>query len=129
MLRAVGSALRRAPYAWLVATILVCIAPLRGVLIVVEGTDEKSMALTIGATALIAYFVAFALVLAPRVIYSKGPGEQHADEVAALRWAYAIAPVMVGYVGTVAGAEPWTSVVGAVASGLLLLLAARESRT
>lgn len=123
-----GEALRRAPYAWLVATLALFVMMLSPLSVLATDAEEASTGLAIGATALIAYGAVAALVLAPRVIFPKVQGKLSQNEVAVLRWALAVTPFLLGYGAVAAGAQRWSLSAGLVVSVVLLVVATRASR-
>lgn len=120
-----GKALRRAPRSWLVATLLVFLVLLSPLAVLAENADETSTPLAIGATVLIAYGALTALVLAPRLIYSKVENAQTDDQIALLRWAFGSAPFFIGYAAVAVGSSQWSLSVGLACSVVLLVVAAR----
>lgn len=123
-----GEALRRGPYAWLVATLALLVLMLTPLSVLAKESDEANTALAIGATALVIYGVIAALVLAPRLIYPKIKVERSENDVAMLRWAFATSPFLVGYAAVAAGAQQWSLSAGFVSTVVLLVVAARANR-
>lgn len=122
-----GEALRRSPYAWLVATLAVFVVMLSPLSVLAKDSEEASTGLAIGATVLIAYGVLAALVVAPRLVYRKVESA-HPNDVALLRWAYGTAPFLIGYAAVLAGAQQWSLSAGFASTILLLVVAAQAIR-
>jgi hypothetical protein len=136
-LERVGDALQRAPYAWLVTTILllwIVMVPLPAML---ADAGEGSTPLSVAAAVYIVFGAVGSLVVLPRFMLPR-LSQTSEGAVASLRWAFAAlhrrciagsaAPFMVGYAATIAGGEPWVVGAGFVVSTLLLIVTARAIR-
>jgi len=122
----IGAAIRRAPYAWLVATVLVFLivnTPLRAV---AKDRAHASAAIALVAAGLIVYnLIVWALL--PRLLArSKSP--VHADRRLLIRWEMASCPYVLGVTAIVAGGQQWCYALGMVVSVVLLTKTAREAR-
>lgn len=124
----VGQALMRAPYAWLVTTLLLYVMMLSAWSRIAEDADDGSTVLAIAGAGCVLYGVVASLVLLPRYVLPGARQRGSADAVALLRWAFAAAPFLVCFAFVVAGAKQWVLSVGFFASTLLLVVAARALR-
>ncbi|MCP4965978.1 MAG: hypothetical protein GY926_12170 [bacterium] len=122
----IGVALQRAPYAWLTVSVLLLFFSLGPFSAVVDVTEPGSVGLAIAASGWIAVNVAVAGWYNPRFVYPKVTGEFAGSSIALMRWAYGIAPFLVGLAAVLVGAQQWSLSVGFVASVVLLFLAARS---
>lgn len=123
-----GEALRRAPYAWLISTLALMVVMLSPLSVLAKDSDEASTGLAVGALAVIVYELVVVLVIAPRRIYPRLRNVKSEEEVAMLRWAFALTPFLIGYGAVAAGAKQWSLSAGFLASVTLLVAAARSMR-
>lgn len=127
-----GAALKRAPYAWLVATLAVqwvLLGSISRVLGVTDGDDhEPSVAVTIGAVTFIAWSVAVGMVLRPGFLALAQRQRGSDGEASLVAWAMATAPFMMAVAATLAGGHQWVLSVGFFVSVGLLVIVARGLR-
>ena len=123
----VGASIRRAPYVWLAATVLLFLvvnSPLRAV---AKDHEHASTPIALGASAMIAYSVAV-WVLWPHVMArSKSPLSR--DRALAMRWLLALSAYLVGVADACAGGQQWCYGLGVAVSIVLLVLTARVAHS
>jgi hypothetical protein len=124
----VGQALMRAPYAWLVTTVLLYMMMLSGLSRVIDDADDGSTVLALAGAGCVLYGVVASLVLLPRFVLPGARQQRSVGTAAFLRWAFATAPFPVCIPFVMAGAKQWVLSVGFFASTLLLVIAARALR-
>jgi hypothetical protein len=124
----VGQALMRAPYAWLVTTLLLYMMMLSGLSRIIDDADDGSTVLALAGAGCVLYAVVASLVLLPRFVLPGARQQRSAGTAAFLRWAFATAPFLVCIAFVMAGAKQWVLSVGFFASTLLLVIAARALR-
>jgi hypothetical protein len=119
-----GASLRRAPYVWLVATLLgyfLLIEPLEQV---VDDSRHASTAWAVVGAVMIAWGTGLALFAEPRM-----RAHQNDDKTATLRWVLAVSPFLLGYGATAVGGQSWVYALGFIVSLALLIRAARSLKT
>lgn len=122
----IGASIRRAPYLWFAATVMVCLimnTPLR---VVAKDRTHASTAIAVAGAALIVYGV-IVWVVSPRLVArSKTPISP--DRNLVLRWALASCPYLVGVAVVTAGGQQWCYALGLITSVVLLVKTARGVR-
>ena len=121
-----GASLRRAPYVWLVASVLllfVMTSPLR---VIVTPPDKASTPIAVGGTFLILYGVLVYLGISSRRMAPALARTQSANQTAFFKWILAEAPFLVGYAAVAAGGQPWVWAVGFITSTVLFVHTARH---
>jgi len=114
----VGQALRRAPYAWLVATAAAMFVLVPALGAVAEPAGEGNAGLAIVTALLVAGQVIAWFVL-------RRDARLDTDRSASIQWATSSAPFLVAFGLVAAGAEVWAMSVGFLVSVALLLVTAR----
>jgi len=124
-----GLALRRAPYAWLVAMLAVhwllmsVASRLSGV---ADEADEPSVGLTVGVVGFVVCGVVSSLVLVPRFVVPALRRRGSDGQAAMVAWAAAAAPFALTWAGALAGSHRSVLVLGFFASAGLLVIVARD---
>ena len=122
-----GASLRRAPYVWLIATILLTFVTNDGLLRIAENNRHPSTPIAIIAAFAIAYATVLAVIF-PRVGLRKPSPTLTENRLAVLRWIFALTPYLLGYCAVAIGSQQWPYGLGLVTSLTLLVLAARRIR-
>jgi hypothetical protein len=123
----VGASLRRAPYVWLVATVLLYLGAISALAAVAKEDRHASTGIAIVAAALIAY-AALASSLLTRVVARRSRVPMTTDRVASIRWALAVSAFLIGFAAVAVGGKRWALALGTVVSAVLLVLTARAVR-
>ena len=121
-----GESLRRAPYVWLVATILMMLlmnGPLA--LLAVPNARANSVFSVVGVV-----FVSYAVVMSELVVprLSERLRPLGANRLVVFRWTLAACPFLFSYAAVAAGSHQWVYALGQVASVALLVATARRTR-
>jgi len=87
---------------------------------------DASTPIAIGAAVLIAYGILVSAVLVPRVVIPRLRATRSENQIALMRWAFAILPFGVGYAAVALGGQPWAFVLASFASLVLTIRAARS---
>jgi hypothetical protein len=122
-----GASLRRAPYVWLVATVLLMLV-MDSVLRTVEDEPRPHDAWIAVAGIGSAVYSVVLWFLVPGHLRRRARVADLDERVAILRWSFAISPYFFCYAAVVAGASPWTWAVGYLTSIALLVTSARRTR-
>ena len=120
----IGRVLRKGPYAAAVVTSLLLLMIWDAGRRAFTSDGDHSW-LTWVALAFVAYGVGVALVFVPRYFVPRARG-WGLDQLAWLRWAFAISPFMIAFGLWAAGADRWVATAGLVVSVLLVFIAAKE---
>ena len=119
-----GESLRRAPYVWLIATILLLLFLNSGLARIASSPGHGSTALAIAGVALGAAGTAsWMLLQAERVRRGMPP-----TTFVLARWAFATTPFFFAYCAVAAGGEQWAFFFGFFASVALLVISARRTK-
>jgi hypothetical protein len=121
-----GGSMSRAPYVWLAATILAYLVTVLSLASVAKDTKQASTVIAVIASVLIAYScVAWALL--PR-IFRRARKPVTDEQLAMLRWTFAMTPFLYGFASVAAGGQQWSLALGSVVSVVLLVLAVKAIR-
>jgi uncharacterized membrane protein len=121
-----GASLRRAPYVWLVATILLLLLLIEPLATIARPNGSANLALTVLGMVVVAYAVVFSEIVVPRLFERRRLLNE--TRVAILRWSAAAYPFLFGYAIVAAGAHQSVAGLGQLASVILLVRAARRIR-
>lgn len=120
-----GASIRRAPYVWLSATILLLLLTNNGVRAIAKREDHASVSIAIGS-AVVGLFVVVVWALLPRII-ARSKKDVHPDLALVFHWTYASMPCLLGVVAVVAGSALWAYWFGFAVSVILLVLTTRDA--
>ena len=120
-----GASLRRAPYVWLVLTILVYLMLSQPVSTIVTRPRDARTPIAIAAAVIMTFGVVWSTLLVPRLVIPKSQPKRSDNQIALMRWTLAAVPLVVGIGAVAFGGQPWAFVLGAVVSLVLTLQVAR----
>jgi hypothetical protein len=122
-----GASLRRAPYVWLLATVLLYLVAISALAGVAKDDRHASTGIAIVGASLIAY-AAVASFLLTRVVARRSRILMTRDRVASIRWACAVSAFLIGFAAVAVGGKQWALALGTAVSAVLLVLTARALR-
>ncbi len=111
---------------WLALTILLCLALAPPIATIAKKPADASTPTALIATAVMAYGVVASLLIVPRFVLPRLQATRSENEIAFIRWGFAIFPMSIGMAAVSAGAQPWAFVVGQVVSIGLCIQVARS---
>jgi hypothetical protein len=116
-----ANSLRRAPYVWLAATVLLFLVMDSVLVPIAEEPGDGSNLLAVGSIVFIVWTI-LSWTLIPRVLRSASPTMR-----LIARWTYAVIPFIAAYSSVAAGGEQWAFAIGFITSVVLLVLTARRT--
>jgi hypothetical protein len=121
-----GASLRRAPFVWLVATILLMLLLNDPSARMAVPNGRANPAITMAGVVFVAYAIVMSTVIVPRLSERlRSLGE---NRLAVFRWTLAAVPFLLSYAAVAAGSQQWVYALGQVASVTLLVATARRIR-
>jgi hypothetical protein len=126
LLSRAGGSLRRSPYVWLAATVLLWFVMLRPISLITDGRTADSLILAIGTAVLVVVAGLVAGIVLPRRTYPQMSVEAGPDVVAVVKWAYGVSPFLLSWTAVLAGGQEWCLGLGFLISLGLLTQSARS---
>jgi uncharacterized membrane protein len=117
----------RAPYAWLITSLVVLFMMTTSLSGIAKEVGDGSSFLAVAASALAVVDGFVAAFLVPRQLEA-ARSRLSAAQALLLRWAFALVPFLLTWAAVAAGAERWALSVGVILSTALLVQAARAAR-
>ena len=121
-----GASLRRAPYVWLAASILLLFfmtSPLR---VVASKPADASTPFTVFGTLLIVFGVFQYFAVTSRYMARRLPKIRSENQTVWFTWVLAEMPFLVAFATVACGGQPWVWALGFIASTVLFVRTARQ---
>jgi hypothetical protein len=112
---------------WFAVTILLYLVIVSSLASVAKDPKHASTVIALVATALVAYSC-LAWALLPRFVLRRTRRPLNVEQMAAIRWTFAMSPFVYGLGSVAAGGQQWSLALGTVVSVILLALAVRAIR-